>query len=49
MFPLECPGGRAEFPIKENPMTAIRDFHAHIYYDPEDVDRAKTLAAEASR
>jgi DOPA 4,5-dioxygenase len=24
---------------------AIRDFHAHIYYDPEEVDRAKQLAA----
>ena len=23
----------------------IRDFHAHIYYDPEDVDDAKQLAA----
>ena len=24
---------------------AIRDFHAHIYYDPEDVDLAMQLAA----
>jgi DOPA 4,5-dioxygenase len=24
---------------------AIHDFHAHIYYDPEDVERAKQLAA----
>ena len=24
--------------------TAIHDFHAHIYYDPEEVDRAKQLA-----
>jgi aromatic ring-cleaving dioxygenase len=23
----------------------IRDFHAHIYYDPEQVDRAKALAS----
>lgn len=23
----------------------IQDFHAHIYYDPEEVDRAKALAA----
>ena len=23
----------------------IHDFHAHIYYDPEDVERAKQLAA----
>lgn len=30
-------------------MTEIRDFHAHIYYDAEDVDRAKALAAEAQR
>ena len=26
---------------------SIRDFHAHIYYDPEDVERAKRLAAAA--
>ena len=26
---------------------AIRDFHAHIYYDPEEVERAKELAAAA--
>jgi DOPA 4,5-dioxygenase len=24
---------------------AIRDFHAHIYYDPDQVDQAKQLAA----
>jgi aromatic ring-cleaving dioxygenase len=30
-------------------MTAIRDFHAHIYYDPAEVDGAKALAAEAQR
>jgi DOPA 4,5-dioxygenase len=24
---------------------AIQDFHAHIYYDPEEVERAKQLAA----
>jgi DOPA 4,5-dioxygenase len=24
---------------------SIRDFHAHIYYDPEEVERAKELAA----
>ena len=23
----------------------IKDFHAHIYYDPEDVDRARALAS----
>jgi aromatic ring-cleaving dioxygenase len=23
----------------------IRDFHAHIYYDPEEVERARQLAA----
>lgn len=27
----------------------IRDFHAHIYYDAEEVDRAKALAAEVQR
>ena len=27
----------------------IHDFHAHIYYDPEEVDRAKSLAAEAQQ
>ena len=26
---------------------SIRDFHAHIYYDPQDVERAKRLAAAA--
>ena len=26
---------------------SIRDFHAHIYYDPEDVEQAKQLAAAA--
>ena len=28
-------------------MTAIRNFHAHIYFDPEEVDRARALAAVA--
>jgi DOPA 4,5-dioxygenase len=28
-------------------MAPIRDFHAHIYYDPEQVDEAKAVAAEA--
>jgi DOPA 4,5-dioxygenase len=26
---------------------SIRDFHAHIYFDPEEVDMAKRLAAAA--
>jgi aromatic ring-cleaving dioxygenase len=26
---------------------AIRDFHAHIYFDPEDLPRAQGLAAAA--
>ena len=26
---------------------AIRDFHAHIYYDPDQVEAAKQLAAAA--
>lgn len=26
---------------------SIRDFHAHIYYDPEEVEQAKQLAAAA--
>jgi aromatic ring-cleaving dioxygenase len=26
---------------------AIRDFHAHIYYDPEQVEQARQLAAAA--
>ncbi|MGH6658219.1 MAG: DOPA 4,5-dioxygenase family protein [Sphingomicrobium sp.] len=26
----------------------IRDFHFHLYYDPEDVERAKTVAAAAA-
>ena len=27
----------------------IRDFHAHIYYDAADVDRARALADEVQR
>jgi DOPA 4,5-dioxygenase len=27
----------------------IRDFHAHIYYDPAEVDRARALASEVRR
>ena len=27
--------------------SAIRDFHAHIYFDPDELDRAKALAAAA--
>ena len=30
-------------------MADITDFHAHIYYDPDEVDRAKAFAAEAQR
>ena len=29
--------------------TAIRDFHAHIYYDAAEVDVARALATEAQR
>ena len=28
---------------------AIRDFHAHIYYDAPEVERAKAVAAEVQR
>ena len=28
-------------------MTEIRDFHAHLYFDPGEVDRAKAVAAAA--
>ena len=28
---------------------AIRDFHAHLYYDPEQVELAKQLAAAAQQ
>jgi DOPA 4,5-dioxygenase len=28
-------------------MTEIADFHAHLYYDPAEVDRARAVAAEA--
>jgi aromatic ring-cleaving dioxygenase len=28
-------------------MAAIRDFHAHIYFDPEQVDEAKAVARAA--
>ena len=27
----------------------IRDFHAHIYFDPAEVDRARTLSEEVAR
>jgi len=30
-------------------MTIIHDFHAHIYYDPAEIDQAKALAAEVQR
>ena len=30
-------------------MTQIHDFHAHIYYDPSQVDAAKALAAEVQQ
>lgn len=30
-------------------MTAIRDFHVHIYYDGDEVGRATALAGEAQR
>ena len=30
-------------------MTMIHDFHAHIYYDPAELDQAKALAAEVQR
>ncbi len=26
---------------------AIRDFHAHIYFDPDELERARALASEA--
>lgn len=28
-------------------MANISDFHAHIYYNPDEVDQARTLAASA--
>ena len=28
-------------------MSEIADFHAHIYYDPDEVDRARAFAAAA--
>jgi DOPA 4,5-dioxygenase len=31
------------------PDKSIRDFHAHIYYDPGEVDAAKSLAAAAQQ
>jgi aromatic ring-cleaving dioxygenase len=27
----------------------LRDFHAHIYFDPHEVEQAKALAAEVQR
>ena len=37
-------GKRYAGPMRE---PSIRDFHAHIYYDPADVELAKQLAAAA--
>src|SRR5947209_11783336 len=37
--PLRYGGAMAE--------RAIRDFHAHIYYDPEEVEQARQLAGAA--
>lgn len=31
------------------PEPAIHDFHAHIYYDPSEVEQAKALAGEVQR
>ena len=31
------------------PESPVRDFHAHIYYDPVDVEQARQLAAEVSQ
>ena len=28
-------------------MAEITDFHAHLYYDPSEVDRARAVAAAA--
>lgn len=28
-------------------MTQVRDFHAHIYFNPEQLDQARALAEEA--
>lgn len=30
-------------------MTKVRDFHAHIYFDPEEIDHARALASETQR
>lgn len=30
-------------------MTQIRDFHAHIYFNPDELPAAQALAAEAQR
>jgi aromatic ring-cleaving dioxygenase len=30
-----------------SPMAAIRDFHAHIYFDPDELAAAQALAREA--
>jgi len=35
-------------PPDRHGMAQVRDFHAHIYFDPEEVDHARSLA-EAAR
>ena len=54
LFPLAIDRAGNEFvSLKGKTMTgdasSIRDFHAHIYYDPAGVDRAKALAAEVKQ
>ena len=29
--------------------TRIRDFHVHLYFDPDEVDRARAVASEVQR
>jgi aromatic ring-cleaving dioxygenase len=38
---LDCPRADVQFVG----MTQVRDFHAHIYYDADEVDHARALAA----
>ncbi|MEO5972926.1 MAG: DOPA 4,5-dioxygenase family protein, partial [Sphingomicrobium sp.] len=51
-----APRGASQLPLNCAPraptlaaMSQITDFHAHLYYDPAEVERAKAVAAEAQK
>ena len=47
LIPARLRVGRGSAYMLRMTQTPIRDFHAHIYYDPEEVEQAKALASAA--